>query len=359
MKLSRVIERPIRRSVRNLTPSSVASCHAAGTRSYPPFPPTPRASPAGTSGGKVENAVGSAVPWLVGGSADLAPSTKTLLAGGGSFQAGSYGDRNMHFGVREHGMGAIANGMTLSGLRAFAATFLVFTDYMRPPIRLAALMELPTIFVLTHDSIGVGEDGPTHQPVEHLAALRVIPGLDTIRPGDANEVAQAWKMAIASDRHPTCLIFSRQALPTLDRSRYRSADGLQKGGYILAGDESEVPDVILMATGSELSLAAEAGESLIASGIKARVVSMPSFFRFERQDREYQDSVLPPSVKARVAIEQAAEQGWDRYIGRDGAAITMSTFGASAPIKKLQEHFGFTLENVVKVAREVIERTKA
>jgi transketolase len=305
------------------------------------------------SGGKVENAIAATVPWLVGGSADLAPSTKTLISGTDSFQPGTYGGRNMHFGVREHSMGSIANGMALSYLKSFTATFLVFSDYMRPPIRLAAIMELPTVFVFTHDSIGVGEDGPTHQPIEHLAALRAIPGLDTIRPGDANEVTQAWKLAVAATHHPTCLVFSRQALPTLDRSRYNAADGVAKGGYVLTKDEGE-PDVILIATGSELSLAVEAGEVLAKDGTKVRIVSMPSFYLFEKQDKAYRDSVLPPSVKARVAIEQAGEMGWDRYVGLDGATVTMSTFGASAPIKKLQEKFGFTVDNVVKVARQVM-----
>jgi transketolase len=305
------------------------------------------------SGGKVENAIAATVPWLVGGSADLAPSTKTLINGADSFQPGTYGGRNMHFGVREHSMGSIANGMALSYLKSFTATFLVFSDYMRPPIRLAAIMELPTVFVFTHDSIGVGEDGPTHQPIEHLATLRAIPGLDTIRPGDANEVTQAWKLAVAATHHPTCLVFSRQALPTLDRSRYNSADGVAKGAYVLTKDEGE-PDVILIATGSELSLAVEAGEALAKDGTKVRVVSMPSFHLFEKQDKAYRDSVLPPSVKARVAIEQAGEIGWDRYVGLDGATVTMSTFGASAPIKKLQEKFGFTVDNVVKVARDVM-----
>jgi transketolase len=306
------------------------------------------------SGNKAENAIGAAVPWMVGGSADLAPSTKTLLNGVESFEASDYGGRNMHFGVREHAMGAIANGMTLSYLRGFAATFLVFSDYMRTPIRLASLMELPTVFVFTHDSIGVGEDGPTHQPIEHLAALRAVPGLDVIRPGDANEVAQAWKVAIAAKRHPTCLILSRQALPTLSRTRYAPAEGLVKGAYILAKEDGDRPDIILIATGSELSIAAEAGEALAADGLKARVVSMPSWHLFEKQDRAYKDSVFPPSVRARVAIEAASGLGWDRYVGPDGKTVTMAGFGASAPIERLRERFGFTVENLLKVARGVI-----
>jgi transketolase len=321
----------------------------------PVFDADPKGVASRDSGGKAENAIAATVPWLVGGSADLAPSTKTLIAGSNGFQPGAYGNRNMHFGVREHAMGAIANGMALSYLRSFTATFLVFSDYMRPPIRLAAIMELPTTFVFTHDSIGVGEDGPTHQPIEHLASLRAIPGLDTIRPGDANEVTEAWKVAISSHETPTCLIFSRQALPTLDRSKFNSAEGLYKGGYVLTKDEG-TPDIILIASGSELSLAVEAADALAKDGKAVRVVSMPSWYLFERQDKTYRDSVLPPSVRARVAIEQAGPMGWDRYVGIDGATITMSSFGASAPLKDLQNKFGFTVDNVVKVAREVMEK---
>lgn len=306
------------------------------------------------SGGKVQNAIAAKVPWLVGGSADLAPSTKTLIKDGGSFQAGSYDGRNLHFGVREHSMGAIVDGMALSHLRSYGATFLVFSDYMRAPIRLAAIMELGAVFVFTHDSIGVGEDGPTHQPIEHLATLRAIPGLDTIRPGDANEVAEAWRCAAEAASHPTALIFSRQALPTLDRGKYAPASGLKKGGYVLADCEG-TPDVILIATGSELSLVTDAYEKLSADGIKARVVSLPSWYRFEMQDAAYKESVLPRAVTARLAVEQAGSIGWDRYVGFEGRTITMSTFGASAPISKLQDKFGFTLDNVVKVARELVE----
>ncbi|MEO6218073.1 MAG: transketolase [Sphingomonas sp.] len=304
------------------------------------------------AGGKVLNAIANRVPYLVGGSADLAPSTKTDVKGKPSFEAGSYDGSNFHFGVREHGMGAVVNGMTLTHLRAYGSTFMVFADYMRPPIRLAAIMELPSIFVFTHDSIGVGEDGPTHQPIEHLATLRAIPGLDTIRPGDANEVAWAWRAALEHKYRPTSLIFSRQALPTLDRSKYASAEGLMKGAYILAGDED--PELILIATGSEVSLAVAAHEKLTAQGVRSRVVSMPSWFRYELQDQAYKDSVLPKSVKARVAIEMGGEIGWDRYVGLDGATVTMSTFGASAPIAKLQDKFGFTVDNVVKVSRELL-----
>ena len=306
------------------------------------------------SGGKVQNAIAAKVPWLIGGSADLAPSTKTLIKDGGSFQAGSYEGRNMHFGVREHSMGAIVDGMTLSHLRSYGATFLVFSDYMRAPIRLAAIMELGATFVFTHDSIGVGEDGPTHQPIEHLATLRAIPGLDTIRPGDANEVAEAWRCAVESASHPTALIFSRQALPTLDRSKYAPASGVKKGGYVLADCEG-TPDIILIATGSELSLVADAYETLKADGVKVRVVSLPSWYRFEMQDAAYKESVLPRGVTKRLAVEQAGSIGWDRYVGFDGRTITMSTFGASAPLAKLQDKFGFTHDNVVKVAREMLE----
>ena len=260
----------------------------------------------------------------------------------------------MHFGVREHSMGAIVDGMALSHLRSYGATFRVFSDYMRAPIRLAAIMELGATFVFTHDSIGVGEDGPTHQPIEHLATLRAIPGLDTIRPGDANEVAEAWRCAVESASHPTALIFSRQALPTLDRSKYAPASGVKKGGYVLADCEG-TPDIILIATGSELSLVADAYETLKADGVKVRVVSLPSWYRFEMQDAAYKESVLPRGVTKRLAVEQAGSIGWDRYVGFDGRTITMSTFGASAPLAKLQDKFGFTHDNVVKVAREMLE----
>ena len=265
----------------------------------------------------------------------------------------------MHFGVREHAMGAIANGMALSYLRPFTATFLVFSDYMRPPIRLAAIMELPTIFVFSHDSIGVGEDGPTHQPIEHLAALRAIPGLNVIRPADANETAEAWRVAMTRTRMPSCIILSRQKLPTIDRGRYASADQLAKGAYVLADADGGDPELLLLATGSEVSLALGAHEQLAAEGVRSRVVSMPCWALFEQQPKSYRDAVLPPSVRARVAVEQACSLGWDRYVGPDGATVTMSTFGASAPFAKLKERFGFTIPNLVKVARRVMiaERT--
>jgi transketolase len=253
-------------------------------------------------------------------------------------------------------MGAVVNGMALSHVRAYGSTFLVFLDYMRAPVRLSAIMEIGAVWVFTHDSIGVGEDGPTHQPIEHLATLRAIPGLDTIRPGDANEVAAAWRAVMKDASTPAALILSRQALPTLDRSRYASADGVEKGGYVLAGGD-ETPDVILIATGSEVSLAVQAYEKLVADGVKARVVSLPSWYRYELQDAAYKESVLPKAVKARVAIEMAGSLGWDRYVGYEGRQVTMSTFGASAPLAKLQDKFGFTVDNVVKVAKESIADT--
>ncbi|AIT05991.1 transketolase [Sphingomonas taxi] len=320
----------------------------------PEFPADEKGLASRDSGGKVLNALAKRVPWLIGGSADLSPSTKTDIKGAASFEPGNYGGQNFHFGVREHGMGGVVNGMTLSHLRSYGSTFLVFADYMRAPIRLSAIMELASIWVFTHDSIGVGEDGPTHQPIEHLATLRAIPGLDTIRPGDANEVAYAWRAALEDASRPTALIFSRQALPTLDRSKYAPAEGTLKGGYVLA-DCDGTPEVILIATGSELALVVKAHEQLLADGVKSRVVSMPSWYRYELQSEEYKESVLPSSVPSRLAVEQAGEMGWHRYVGLKGRTITMSTFGASAPISKLQDKYGFTLDNVVKVAREMLE----
>ena len=305
------------------------------------------------AGGKVLNAIVKKVPWLLGGSADLSPSTKTDIKGAASFEADNYAGSNFHFGVREHAMGAIVNGMSLSHLRGYGSTFLVFLDYMRAPVRLSAIMEIGSVWVYTHDSIGVGEDGPTHQPIEHLATLRAIPGLDTIRPCDANEVAAAWRAVMKDASTPAALILSRQALPTLDRGTYAAADGLEKGAYVLA-DSDGTPDVILIATGSEVSLAVKAYEQLKSDGVNARVVSMPSWYRYELQDAAYKESVLPKAVKARVAIEMAGSLGWDRYTGYEGRQITMSTFGASAPIAKLQDKYGFTVENVVKVAKEAI-----
>jgi transketolase len=326
----------------------------------PSFPADAKGLATRDSGGKVLNALAPGLPMLIGGAADLAPSTKTDLKfdGAGSFEAGSYAGRNMHFGVREHAMGAIANGMALSYLRSYTATFLVFADYMRAPIRLAAIMELPVVFVFTHDSIGVGEDGPTHQPIEHLATLRAIPGLDTIRPGDANEVAVAWAAALASSDTPTALIFSRQTVQTLDRGRYAPADGLERGAYVLEDAEGGDPEIILIGTGSELPMVAAAHEKLTSEGVRSRLVSMPSWYRFEVQDVAYRESVLPPAVRPRLAVEQGGSMGWDRYVGSAGSTITMSTFGASAPLAKLQDKYGFTVDNICKVARELIDKDK-
>ncbi len=326
----------------------------------PAFPADAKGIASRDAGGKVLNAIAPHVPMLMGGAADLSPSTKTNLTfeGAGSFEPGDYTGRNLHFGVREHAMGSIANGMALSYLRSYTGTFLVFADYMRAPIRLAAIMEVPVVFVFTHDSIGVGEDGPTHQPIEHLATLRAIPGLDTIRPGDANEVAEAWKVALGHSHEPTALILSRQALPTIDRTKYAAAAGLTRGAYILADAGDGDPEIILMATGSEVSLVIEAHEQLATDGVRSRVVSMPSWYLFEKQDAAYRASVFPPAVRARLAVEQAGSIGWDRYVGFEGATITMSTFGASAPLAKLQEKFGFTIDNVLKVARGLIEKAQ-
>ncbi|MCQ9154353.1 transketolase [Acidomonas methanolica] len=327
--------------------------------------PTWDADPKGiatrASSGKVLNAVAKNVPWLLGGAADLAPSTKTNLTFEGvkSFQPahwnGSYAGRNLHFGVREHAMGAISNGLALSGLRAYCSGFFIFSDYMKNPIRLSALMEVPVIYIFTHDSIGVGEDGPTHQPIEQLAQFRAMPGLTTIRPGDANEVSAAWRTIMPETHTPVALILSRQDLPTLDRTKYASAEGLAKGAYVLASCEG-TPDVILMASGSEVSLVVQAYEKLTAEGVKARVVSFPSFDLFEAQDQSYRDSVLPPEVKGRVAVEQASPFGWDRYVGSGGAIIAMRTFGASAPLKDLLTKFGFTPEKVYEAAKAQASR---
>ncbi|WP_340313694.1 transketolase [Rhizorhabdus argentea] len=334
---------------------------AGWVNNIPAFPADAKGMASRDAGGQVLNAIAPLVPALLGGAADLSPSTKTNLTfdGAGSFERGNYGGRNLHFGVREHAMGAIANGMALSYLRSYTGTFLVFADYMRTPIRLAALMEVPTIFVFTHDSIGLGEDGPTHQPIEHLATLRAIPGLDTIRPADANETAEAWRAALENGAGPTALILSRQALPTLDRERYAAAEGLRRGAYVLADTNGGEPDIILMATGSEVSLVIEAHNKLVAEGVRSRVVSMPSWARFEKQHAAYRASVLPPGVRARLAVEQAGSFGWDRYVGSDGATVTMSSFGASAPIARLQERFGFTVDNVLTVARDLVGRSKS
>ncbi|GJD80158.1 transketolase [Methylobacterium gregans] len=311
------------------------------------------------SSGKVLNAIAKHVPFLLGGSADLAPSNKSNLTfeGAGSLTPFEPGGRNIHFGVREHAMGSIVNGLGLSGLRAYGATFLVFADYMRPPIRLSALMELPIFHIFTHDSIGVGEDGPTHQPVEQLLSLRCIPGLVTLRPADANEVAEAYRVIFTLRNQPAVLALSRQPLPTLDRTKYGAASGTAKGGYVLA-DSAGTPEVILIGTGSEVQLCVGAYEALKEEGVKARVVSMPSWDLFERQDEAYRNSVLPPEVLARVAVEQGSVIGWDRYAGSAGAIIGMSTFGASAPIKDLLTKFGFTPDKVLQAARDQIAKHK-
>ncbi len=324
-------------------------------KALPTFPPDPKGLATRESSGQVLNAVARAVPWIVGGSADLAPSTKTTLTfdGAGDFQAGQWG-RNLHFGIREHASAAIANGMALTKLRPYWSGFLIFSDYARGAIRLSALMEIPVLHILTHDSIGVGEDGPTHQPVEQLISLRAIPGLLVFRPADANEVVETWRIVTALRHEPAALILSRQALPTLDRSNFAPAIGVARGAYVLAEADTGAPDVILLATGSEVHLALAAREELQASGVHTRVVSMPCWELFDRQPRQYRDEVLPPSVKARVAVEQASTLGWDRYVGDGGAVIGMHTFGASAPLKQLVTKFGFTPDRVAQRARECL-----
>jgi transketolase len=325
-------------------------------KNLPTFPADAKGIATRESSGKVLNVVAQNIPWMIGGSADLATSNKTTLKfpGAGDFEAGSYGGRNLHFGVREHAMGASVNGMTISGLRAFGATFFNFSDYMRASIRLAALMQLPSLFIFTHDSIGLGEDGPTHQPIEQLASLRAMQNLIVLRPGDANEVTEAWKMIAKQQHSPVALVLTRQNLPTLDRSKYAPASGAAKGAYVLADAEGGKPQVILLGTGSELSLCVDAYEKLKADGIKARVVSMPSWEIFEQQDAAYKESVLPSNVTARVSVEMAATFGWERYTGSKGRNIGMRRFGASAPLKDLLKYFGFTVDKVVEEARAAI-----
>ena len=323
-------------------------------KNLPAFPADAKGVAGRDSSAKVLNAIAVNVPWLIGGSADLAPSTKTRLTfeGAGDFEAASYGGRNFHFGIREHAMGAILNGMSLTKVRPYGSGFLIFSDYLRPAIRLSAIMEVPVIYIFTHDSIGVGEDGPTHQPIEHLASLRAIPGLITMRPADANEVAEAWRLIMQLHHEPVALILSRQALPTLDRTKYGAAAGVSMGAYVLADPADGRPEVLLMASGSEVSLCVEAFEQLKAEGIKARVVSMPSWEIFEHQSQAYRESVIPPDVAARVSVEQASTFGWARFTGLVGERIGMKTFGASAPLKELQKKFGFTVENVVSAAKQ-------
>jgi transketolase len=326
----------------------------------PVFPADAKGMATRESGGKVLNAIAKRHPWLIGGSADLAPSTKTRLTfnDAGDLEAATPGGRNLHFGIREHAMGAILNGIALSKLRAYGSGFLTFSDYMKPPIRLSALMEVPVIYVFTHDSIGLGQDGPTHQPVEQLIALRSIPGLITLRPADANEVGEAWRVVMGLRHQPACLILTRQAVPTFDRSRLGAASGVARGAYVLADAAGGRPEIILIGTGSEVSLCVTAWEQLTAEGMRARVVSMPSWELFEQQDKAYRDEVLPPRVKARVSVEEASVLGWDRYAGTTGAKIGMHTFGCSAPLKDLMKMFGFTPEKLIEAARQQIAQAR-
>jgi transketolase len=327
-------------------------------RNLPVFPSDAKGIAGREASGKVLNVLAQNIPWFLGGSADLGPSNKTTLSfpGAGNLQAETPGGKNLHYGIREHAMAAVVNGLSLSKLRAFGATFFIFSDYAKPAIRLAALMELPTILIFTHDAMGDGEDGPTHQPVEHLASLRAIPGLVLLRPGDANEVVEAYRYILQLRHQPAVLALSRQALPTLDRSKYASASGVAQGAYVLAEAPGGKPEVILIASGSEVSLAVEAHEKLLAEGIRSRVVSMPSWDIFDHQTKEYRDSVLPPGVKARVAIEQASTFGWEHYVGSSGHTIGMNTFGASAPLKELQRKFGFQPDAVVAAAKRQLGR---
>jgi len=328
-------------------------------KNIPTFPPDPKGVATRESSGKVLNAFAQNIPWLVGGAADLATSNKTTLKfdGTGDFQADDFAGRNFHFGVREHAMAAALNGMALCKLRAFGGTFFNFTDYMRPSMRLASIMEIPTIYVLTHDSIGLGEDGPTHQPVEQLASLRAMPGMVVMRPGDANEVVEAWKVTLQMKHEPVSMVLTRQALPTLDRTKYAAAAGVAKGAYILAESQGK-PELILIGTGSELSLCVAAYEKLTAEGKRVRVVSMPCWELFEQQTQAYRDSVLPPDIRARVSVEAGSVFGWERYVGLDGAIVGMTTFGASAPAGQLFKKYGFTVEHVLEVARGVLANKK-
>ena len=331
---------------------------AGWDKNLPTFPADAKGVATRESSGKVLNAVAQNIPWLIGGSADLATSNKTTLKfdGAGDFNASNYAGRNLHFGVREHAMAASVNGMTISRIRAFGATFFNFSDYMRPSIRLAALMEIPSIFIFTHDSIGVGEDGPTHEPVEQLASLRAMPNLVVLRPGDANEVVESWKIIAQLKKSPVALVLTRQNLPTLDRSKYAPAAGVAKGAYVLADAPNGKPDVILMGTGSELSLCVDAYEKLDSEGVNARVVSMPCWEIFEQQDAAYKESVFPADVTARVSVEMASTFGWDRYVGPKGRIIGMHRFGASAPLKDLLKYFGFTVDAVVREAHAAMAK---
>jgi transketolase len=333
---------------------------AGWDRNLPSFAADPKGLAGRDASAKVLNVLAQNIPWFLGGSADLGPSNKTTLTykGAGDFQANNASGKNIHFGIREHAMGTIVNGLSLSKLRAYGATFFIFSDYARPAIRLSALMELPTIFIFTHDAMGDGEDGPTHQPVEHLASLRAIPGLVTLRPGDANEVVEAYRYIMQLRHEPAVLVLSRQPLPTLDRKKYAPASGVARGAYVLADTSGKDPEVILIASGSEVSLAVEAHDKLIAEGIRSRVVSMPSWDIFEHQTQEYRASVLPAHVKARVAVEQASTFGWERYVGESGCVIGMKTFGASAPLKELQRKFGFEPDQVATVAKDLLSKNQ-
>jgi len=331
---------------------------AGWDRALPVFPADSKGLAGRDASGKVLNVLAQNIPWLLGGSADLGPSNKTTLTfpGAGDFQADTPGGKNLHFGIREHAMAAIVNGLSLSKLRAFGATFFIFSDYARPAIRLAAVMELPSVFIFTHDAMGDGEDGPTHQPVEHLASLRAIPGLITLRPGDANEVVEAYRYVLQQRHQPSVLVLSRQPLPTLDRSKYAPASGVAQGAYVLADCPGGNPEVIIIASGSEVSLAVQAHEDLLTEGIRSRVVSMPSWDIFEHQPQAYRDSVLPPNITARVAVEQASTFGWERYVGTTGHVVGMKTFGASAPLKELQRKFGFEPDDLVRAAKQQLGR---
>jgi len=333
---------------------------AGWDRNLPVFPADPKGIAGRDASGKTLNVLAQNIPWFLGGSADLGPSNKTTLtySGAGNFQAEERGGKNLHFGIREHAMAATVNGMSLSKLRPFGASFFIFSDYARPAIRLAALMELPSLFVFTHDAMGDGEDGPTHQPVEHLISLRAIPGLITLRPGDANEVVEAYRYIVQLRNQPVVLALSRQPLPTLDRSKYAAASGVSRGAYVLGDSPGGSPEVIIIASGSEVSLAVQAHESLLAEGIRSRVVSMPSWEIFERQPRAYRESVLPPNVTARVAVEQASTFGWERYVGASGHVVGMNTFGASAPLKELQQKFGFEPNHVITAAKKQLANSK-
>jgi transketolase len=327
-------------------------------RNLPIFPADSKGIAGRDASGKVLNVLAQNIPWFLGGSADLGPSNKTTLtySGAGDFQSDDRGGKNLHFGIREHAMATIVNGLALSKLRPFGATFFIFSDYARPAIRLASLMELPALFVFTHDAMGDGEDGPTHQPVEHLASLRLIPGLITLRPGDANEVVEAYRYIMQLRHQPAVLALSRQPLPTLDRTKYASASGVAQGAYVLADAPDGNPEVIIIASGSEVSLVVQVHETLLAEGIRSRVVSMPSWEIFDRQPQAYRDSVLPPNVKARVAVEQASTSGWQRYVGNSGSVIGMHTFGASAPLKELQRKFGFEPDQVALAVKQQLDR---